>query len=187
MEEQIEKAIETLRNGGVILYPTDTIWGLGCDASNEEAVQKLYAIKKRSDSKSLIVLIDHHQKLGRYVKHIPDAAWDIIDHSAKPTTLILDGAYNMASGVIAEDGSIGIRVCSMEFCQKLIRRLNKPLVSTSANISGSKPAPNFQDISLEIKNQVDYIVDLPKYHKTSGNASSIIKLDQHANVTVIRK
>jgi len=186
MNNQIDQAIEVLRAGGVILYPTDTIWGLGCDATNEEAVQKLFKIKKRSDSKSLIVLIDHDQKLGRYVKHIPDAAWDIIDHTANPTTLVLDGAYNLAPSVIAKDGSVGIRICKMEFCQKLMRKLNKPLVSTSANVSGNATAIRLDDIEAAIKQQVDYIVELPNY-RPSSKPSTIIKLDQHSNVHVIRK
>ena len=132
------------------------------------------------------MLLDQDTKLNRYVKEVPDAAWDLIEFSNKPTTLILDGAYNMSSKVIAEDGSVGVRICKQEFCQQLIRRMNTPLVSTSANISGEPSAPNFQDVSEEIKSAVDYIVDLPNLNEATGQASSIIKLDKDSNVTIIR-
>ncbi|MDG2330570.1 MAG: L-threonylcarbamoyladenylate synthase [Flavobacteriales bacterium] len=186
MNNTIQEAIKVLRNGGVILYPTDTIWGLGCDATNEEAVLKLLKIKQRSDSKSLIILLDQDHKINRIAKDIPDAAWDIIDHAQKPTTIVLDGAYNLAPSVIAADGSVGIRICKMEFCQQLINKLNKPLVSTSANYSGCPSPINFSNVDSTIKKQVDFVIDLPKYYQSKGIASSIIKLDKNSNVTIIR-
>ncbi len=187
MDEKINKAIEVLRSGGIILYPTDTIWGIGCDATNDDAVQKVFDLKKRDDSKSLIVLLDDDRKLNKYVKEIPEAAWDLIELTEKPTTVILDGAYNLSPKVIADDGSVGVRICKMEVCRTLIRKLNRPIVSTSANISGSPSPQDFQDISEEILNSVDYILDLPEYYESGQKASTIIKLDKHSNITIIRK
>lgn len=185
-EEIIDKAVNVLRAGGVILYPTDTIWGIGCDATNDEAVQKVFAIKQRDDSKSLIILLDQDSKLNRYIREIPEAAWDILDHVDKPTTLILDGAYNISEKVIAADGSVGVRICKQELCQKIIRKLNRPLVSTSANLSGTKAPASFHEVSDHIRSGVDYIVDVPRYYEATGKASSIIKLDKHSNVSIIR-
>ncbi|MDA8714294.1 L-threonylcarbamoyladenylate synthase [Flavobacteriales bacterium] len=186
MNQIIQEAIEVLKNGGIILYPTDTIWGLGCDATNEAAVLKLLKIKQRSDSKSLIILLDQDHKINRIAKNIPDAAWDIIDHAQKPTTLVLDGAYNLAPSVIASDGSVGIRICKMKFCQQLISKLNKPLVSTSANYSGNPSPSNFNEIDTTIKKKVDFVIDLPEFYQSKGQASSVIKLDKDSNVTIIR-
>lgn len=186
MNTLIKEAVEILKKGGIILYPTDTIWGIGCDATNEEAVLKLSTIKKRLDSKRMIVLLDQDHKINRYAKHIPDAAWDILDHAQKPTTLVLDGAYNLAPSVIADDGSVGIRICKMEICQKIISKLNKPLVSSSANYSGESSPRNFNDIDPQIKKDVDYIIDIPEFHTSRGTASSIIKLDKDSNVSIIR-
>jgi L-threonylcarbamoyladenylate synthase len=158
MLEDIKKACEVLSEGGIILYPTDTVWGIGCDATNEDAVHKIYKLKKRVDSKAMLVLVDSTAKLNTYVDEIPDLAWDLIDLTTKPLTIIYPKAKNLPSCLVAEDGSIGIRVSSEEFSRKLCERFRKPLVSTSANISGT-PAPScFLDISGEIKKGVVYIV-----------------------------
>lgn len=187
MKQDIEKALEVLRNGGVILYPTDTIWGLGCDATNPEAVQKIYEIKQRSDQKSLLVLLDNAGKISSYVQEIPDIAWDLIDLSEKPLTIIYSDAKNLAPNLIAEDGSIGIRIPNDDFCQRLIQRLKKPLVSTSANISGESAPQNFNEISPEIIESVDYVVEWRQDDYTKAQASSILKLKTNGEITVIRE
>jgi L-threonylcarbamoyladenylate synthase len=187
MHEEIKKALEVIHNGGIILYPTDTIWGIGCDANNEKAVQKIYDIKKRADAKSMILLIDLPQRIASYVEEIPDVAWDLIDFSTKPLTIIYSGAKNLAKNVIAEDGSVGIRVAQDEFCQKLISRVKKPIVSTSANISGEQSPKNFDSISDEIKKAVDYIVDWRQEETKNPPASSIIKLGLNGEVKIIRE
>jgi len=183
----IQNAVETMRKGGVILYPTDTIWGLGCDATNAEAVNRIYAIKQRSDSKALIVLVDSEVKVQFYVKEVPDVAWDIIEMSNKPTTIIYDGARNLAENLLANDGSVGMRVTGEAFSKQLCSRFQKAIVSTSANISG-QPAPhNFQEISDDILSQVDYIVKYRQDDTTSLPASTIIKLGAHNDVKIIRQ
>jgi L-threonylcarbamoyladenylate synthase len=187
MKQDIEKALEVLRNGGVILYPTDTIWGLGCDATNPEAVQKIYEIKQRSDQKSLLVLLDNAGKIPSYVQEIPDIAWDLIDLSEKPLTIIYSDVKNLAPNLTAEDGSIGIRIPDDLFCQKLIQRFKKPLVSTSANISGESAPQNFNEISTEIIESVDYVVDWRQDDYTKAQASSILKLKTNGEITVIRE
>lgn len=136
IEEDIKQAVETMRKGGIILYPTDTVWGIGCDATNEEAVRKVYEIKRREDSKALICLVDSDNRLQRYVKDVPNVAWDLIEYATKPLTVILDGARNLAPNLTAEDGSIGMRVTREEFSRQLCYRFQKAIVSTSANISG---------------------------------------------------
>lgn len=187
MKQDIEKALEVLRNGGVILYPTDTIWGLGCDATNPEAVQKIYEIKQRSDQKSLLVLLDNAGKISSYVQEIPDIAWDLIDLSEKPLTIIYSDAKNLAPNLIAEDGSIGIRIPNDDFCQRLIQRFKKPLVSTSANISGESAPQNFNEISPEIIESVDYVVEWRQDDYTKAQVSSILKLKTNGEITVIRE
>ena len=187
MKQDIEKCLEVLNNGGVILYPTDTIWGLGCDATNEEAVKKIYQTKQRSDQKSLLVLLDHAGKIPSYVKEVPEIAWDLIDLTDKPLTIIYSDAKNLASNLIADDGSIGIRITSDEFCQKLIQRFKKPIVSTSANISGNKSPSNFSEISSEIIEAADYIVQWRQDDYTASQASSIIKLKNNGEIQIIRK
>ena len=161
-EEDIKKAVEVLRKGGVILYPTDTVWGIGCDATNVEAVKRVYAIKQRDDSKALICLVDSDARMQRYFRQVPDVAWQLIDslkeaENAKPTTLILDGAINLASNLVAEDGSLGIRITNEPFSKELCYRFQKALVSTSANISGEPAAQNYCDIDPRIIEQVDYV------------------------------
>ena len=158
IEEDIKKACEVMRNGGVILYPTDTIWGIGCDATNEEAVKKVYDLKKRADNKAMLVLIDNPVKLQTYVEDVPEIAWDLIEASDKPLTIIYDKGKNLAANLLGENGSIGIRISKEQFSRDLCFRFRKPLVSTSANVSGEPSPANFSEISEAIKNGVDYIV-----------------------------
>ena len=156
-EEDIKNAVEVLRRGGVILYPTDTVWGIGCDATNAEAVARVYQIKHRDDSKALICLVDSDARLQRYVRNVPAVAWDLLDAVVKPTTVILDGAVNLAPNLIAEDGSIALRITKEPFSHELCYRFQKALVSTSANISGQPAAQNFADIAPELLDAVDYV------------------------------
>lgn len=173
--------------GGVILYPTDTVWGIGCDATNEEAVKRVFEIKRRADSKAMLVLVDSTAKVDFYVSEVPNVAWDLIEMTTKPLTIIYDGARNLAPNLIAEDGSVGIRVTSEEFSKQLCFRFKKAIVSTSANISG-EPAPAvFSEISEEIKNAVDYIVDYRRDETDPAKPSSIIKLGKGGTVKVIRE
>ena len=187
MNEDIKQALEVLNKGGVILYPTDTIWGIGCDATNPEAVKRVYEIKQRTDSKAMLVLIDSPAKLNYYVKDVPSVAWDLIELTTKPLTIIYDGARNLAENLLAEDGSVGIRVTDEEFSRQLCFRFRKAIVSTSANISGEAAPKNFADISDEIKQKVDYIVGYRQKEKGAGKASSIIKLGAGGQVKVIRE
>ncbi|MGB1040668.1 MAG: L-threonylcarbamoyladenylate synthase [Flavobacteriales bacterium] len=183
----MEKAIEILRNGGVILYPSDTIWGIGCDATNPDAVNKIFELKERSSSKSLITLIEQDTKLNRYVREVPDIAWDIVEFAEKPTTIIYPEGYNLAPNLIAEDKSIGIRIVKKGFCHDLIRKFGKPLVSTSANISGGPTPISFEDIDIRILEGVDYIVNLPPNEKLLPKASTIMKIELDGTFTLIRK
>lgn len=176
MEEDIKMAFEVLVSGGLILYPTDTIWGIGCDATNEEAVHRVYELKRRVDSKALITLLDNPIKLDYYIDEVPSLAWDLIELSEKPLTIIYDGARNVAPNLMAEDGSLAIRVTKEKFSQELCKRFRKALVSTSANISGESAPANFDDISEEIKDGVDYIVKYRQEDTSKSKASSIIKL-----------
>ena len=187
MKEDIQKACEVMNKGGVILYPTDTIWGIGCDATNEEAVKRVYEIKKRADSKAMLVLVDNAVKVDFYVNQAPEVAFDLIELSTKPLTIIYDDAKNLAPNLIAEDGSIGIRVTSEEFSNQLCFRFRKAIVSTSANVSGEPSPATFAEISEEIKQSVDYIVQSRQNEKTSSKSSSIIKLGKGGQVKVIRE
>ena len=185
MNEEINKAFQTLKAGGLILYPTDTVWGIGCDATNPEAIRKVYALKQREDSKALICLVADDRMLKKYVKKVPEVALNIIDVTDKPTTIIYDDAQNLASNLIAEDGTIAIRIPDDEFCFQLLRRLNGAIVSTSANISGY-PTPNsFKEIQQEVLKGVDYVVNLHR-EKICAKPSSIIKLSNNGVVKVIR-
>ncbi len=187
MQEEIQKALEILYNGGIILYPTDTIWGIGCDATNEEAVKRVYEIKKREDSKSMLILLDNPNKINSYVSEVPEIAWDLIDCSNKPMTIIYPGAKNLAKNLISENGTIGIRITAEEFSNNLVLRFRKPIVSTSANISG-KPSPkHFSDITEEIKNAVDYIVNYKQNETENHHPSSILKLGIGGEIEIIRK
>lgn len=187
MEQDIQKAAEILRKGGIILYPTDTIWGIGCDATNAEAVKKIYQLKQREELKSMLVLVDHIDRIGRHVKEIPDIAIQLIEVNDLPMTIIYPGAVNLAPDLISPDGTIGIRVVNDDFCQKLIRKLNKPLVSTSANISGKPTPAYFNEISDEIKNAVDYIVEWRQNDTTKHTPSQIIKVGLNGEVEIVRK
>ena len=186
MEQEIKNAIDTLLKGGTILYPTDTVWGIGCDATNKEAVDKILKLKKRSGAKSLIVLIDKEQQLNKYINEVPAIAWDLIEHSDKPLTIIYPGAKALAPNVLNEDGSVGIRVVKDEFCRKLINRFGKPIVSTSANISGEQTPKKFKEISSPILQGVDYIVNLRQTEPCIKEPSTIIKLAMNGEVKIIR-
>lgn len=186
-EEDIKSAVTVLRQGGTILYPTDTVWGIGCDATNAEAVRKVFDIKHREDSKALICLVDSSNRLQRYVRNVPEVAWDIFDLATKPTTIILDGAVNLAPNLIAEDGSVALRVTQEDFSRELCYRFQKALVSTSANISGEPAAQNYRDIAPEIINAVDYVCWSRRQEHKPHQPSSIIKLTQSGEVTIIRQ
>ena len=186
-EQDIKNAIEAMRKGGVILYPTDTVWGIGCDATNADAVAKVYKIKQRDDSKALICLVDSDARLQRYVRQVPNVAWDIFDLATKPTTVILEGAVNLAPNLIAEDGSIAMRITHEDFSKELCYRFQKAIVSTSANISGQPPAQNYQDIAPELLEAVDYVCFSRRNERKPHTPSSIIKLAQNGEVTIIRK
>ena len=186
-DADIKRACETLRRGGVILYPTDTVWGIGCDATNAEAVAKVYALKHREDSKAVICLVDSMARLSRYVRDIPSVAWDIVETATTPVTIIYDGAVGLAPNVVADDGSVAVRVTAEEFSRQLCYRFQKPIVSTSANISGQPTAQNFRDISPELIEAVDYVCTGRRQEKLPHRPSSIIRLRPDGQVTVIRK
>jgi len=189
-EQDIKNAVEVLRKGGVILYPTDTVWGIGCDATNSEAVKRVYEIKQRQDSKALICLVDSDARLQRYVRHVPEVAWQLIDSlqdsDAKPTTLILDGAINLAENLIAEDGSVALRITQEAFSKELCYKFQKALVSTSANISGQPAAQNYQDIDPVLLERVDYVCWTRRQEHKPHKPSSIIRLREDGEVTIIR-
>ena len=172
--------------GGLILYPTDTIWGIGCDATTEEAVRKVYALKRRSDHKAMLLLMDSSAKLNYYVQEVPDVAWDLIELADSPLTVIYSGARNVAPNLSAEDGSVGIRITQEEFSHKLCERFRKPLVSTSANVSGAPSPANFSEISETIKSGVDYIVRYRQEDLSKAAPSHIIKLGAGGLVKIIR-
>jgi L-threonylcarbamoyladenylate synthase len=185
--EDLRQSLYVLIKGGIILYPTDTIWGLGCDATNQEAVEKIFKIKKRRESKSLIILVNGFTMLERYVKKIPDIAYEILDASDKPMTIIYPEGKNLAPAVYGEDGSVGARICGDDFCNELITRFRKPVVSTSANYSESPSPSDFSGIENEIIRAADYVV---KYRQTDLNKntpSSVIKVDDNGVIKIIRK
>ena len=175
-----------MQAGGVILYPTDTIWGIGCDATNEEAVKRVYEIKKRSDAKAMLVLMDNPAMLERYVDDIPDVAWSLIDVADKPLTIIYSHAKNLAGNLLASDGSIGIRITREEFSRRLCERFRRPLVSTSANLSGEPSPANFSEVSDVIKESVDYVVAYRRDDVSRATPSSIIKLGDGGLFRIIR-
>lgn len=187
MNDDIKNALEVLNKGGIILYPTDTIWGIGCDATNEKAVERIYKIKKRQDSKSMLVLLDDANKIPSYINEMPEIAWDLVELTEKPLTIIYSGAKNLASNLIAEDGSIGIRITNESFSQKLIQKFRKPIVSTSANTSGDPSPMNFSEINREIIDAVDYVVKWRQDDFSRKNASGIIKLGSNGEIQIIRK
>jgi L-threonylcarbamoyladenylate synthase len=183
---EVHNAFEVIKNGGIILYPTDTVWGIGCDATNPEAIAKIYALKQREDFKSMIVLMNGDKMMYNVFSAIPDLAWDLWDLSEKPTTLILDNPRNIAENLIAADKTLGVRIIKEPFCFKLLERMKKPIVSTSANISGMETPKTFKEISPEIIKGVDYVVNLQR-DKVCKNPSTIIKLSLDNQVKVIRK
>ena len=186
INEEIQKAFEVIKEGGIILYPTDTVWGIGCDATNPEAVAKIYKLKKRAETQSMIVLMNGEKMIYNVFKEIPEVAWQIIDLSENPTTLVLDKPRNVAPNLIAPDQTLGIRIVKEPFCFKLMEKMKKPLVSTSANISGQPTPKSFKEISPEIIKGVDYVVNLHR-EKIAGKPSTIIKLTNDSQVKVIRK
>ena len=199
MNTEIQKAVEVLRQGGVILYPTDTVWGIGCDATNPEAVAKIYEIKKREDSKSLVLLASDMDMICRYVKEVPEMAIQLVEVNDKPMTIIYPGAvagekgnmkacrHCLAFNTVAEDGTVGIRVPIMDFCTQLVAKLGRPIVSTSANISGETTPKNYAEISEEIKSAVDHVVEPSLEKGATGQSSSIIKVGLDYSIEIIRK
>ncbi|MCQ2218339.1 MAG: threonylcarbamoyl-AMP synthase [Paludibacteraceae bacterium] len=187
MKEDIKNAIKVMKAGGIILYPTDTIWGLGCDATNEAAVKKIFDLKKREDSKAMLVLTDSAAKVERLVGEVPSVVWDLVEVSDKPLTIIYPGGKNMAPNLIAEDGSVGIRITNETFSKELCFQFRMPIVSTSANISGDPSPSNFAEISDDIKNAVDYIVKYRQSDNTKAKPSSIIKVESNGVIKIIRE
>lgn len=185
-QQDIRQAVAALEAGGVILYPTDTVWGLGCDAANAEAVARIYAIKQRQESKSMLVLVDCPQRMAVYVDTVPDVAWDLMELADKPLTIIYDGARNLAPNLIADDGSIGIRVTAEQFSRDLCARFRRPIVSTSANISGRPTPRTFAEIPDEIIRQCDYVVEYRRNDNSLRQPSGIIKLGADSRVKIIR-
>ncbi len=187
MHNDLKKAVEILRSGGVILYPTDTIWGIGCDATNPEAVKRIYEIKKREDSKSMLVLMENPALLERYVDDVPEVAWDLVEITTTPLTVIYQNAKNLAKNLIASDGSVGIRFTKERFTSQLLQRFRRPVVSTSANVSGEKSPAFFDEISDDIKSAVDYIVKFRQDNRIPAQPSSIIKLGSGGKIDILRK
>ncbi len=186
MREDIRRAVEVMNRGGIILYPTDTIWGLGCDATNAEAVKRIYALKRREDSKALICLLDSEAKVQFYVREVPDVAWDLMELSEKPITVIFEGARNLAPNLLAEDGSVGLRITREPFSRELCQRMRRAVVSTSANVSG-EPSPHcFADIPKEIVDAEDYVCTSRREERQNPPASSIVRLGAGCEVQVIR-
>lgn len=185
--EDLKQTLDTLHNGGIILYPTDTIWGLGCDATNEEAVEKIIRIKGRKEDKNFIILLHSEHQLEGYTNQIPDVAYQLIEYAEKPLTIIYSGAKNLPPNVIAKDGSIAIRIVKHKFCSTLLQRFRKPILSTSANISGEPSARYYDEIDESIKKQVDYSVEYGQDIDTGGTASTIIKIEEDGRFKFIRK
>lgn len=186
IKTEVHNAFEVIKNGGIILYPTDTVWGIGCDATNPEAIKKIFALKKRAESKSMIALVSGERMLYQVFSEIPEPAFQIWDLSEKPTTLILDNPRNVAKELVAEDNSVGIRIVTEPFCYNLMERMKRPLVSTSANISGEPTPKSFSQIHPDIVKGVDYVVNLHE-NKVMDKPSTIIKLTLDHRVTIIRK
>ena len=186
MKEDIQNCLNTLREGGIILYPTDTVWGIGCDASNPQAIQKIYDLKGRTSSKALITLVGSEVMLERTVLNMPEIAWDLIESANRPLTLIYDEVKGIAPNAIAENGSCGIRLAKDTFCQQLIQRLGKPIISTSANVSGEETPKDFRSISDTILKGVDFVVNYRQNEATSQKSSNIIKLKNNGEIKIIR-
>ncbi len=186
-DNDIKNCLDVLKDGGIILYPTDTVWGIGCDATNEKAVEKIYAVKKRNEEKSMIILLADEADILKYTDHPNAVIFDYIKGISKPTTVIYEGAQNLAKNLVNKDGTVGIRLVKDEFCKRLIREFGKPIVSTSSNISGYPPPVFFMDIDIQIKNGVDYIVQHRQDDLTASEPSTVIKLDSEGRVQILRK
>ena len=186
MEEEVEKCISLLKEGKVILYPTDTVWGIGCDATCEEALMRIYKIKQRNEKKSMIILLDSMQRLPMYVQKIPLIAWDLLSHVTRPTTFIYQSAQNLPQKLIHEDGTIAIRIVQHEFCRQVIRGLGHPLISTSANIAGEPTPQTFDKISPQVISQMDYVVSPDHSTSMEFKPSRVIKFLDDYNFTIIR-
>ena len=187
LDRELTNALAALHSGGTILYPTDTVWGIGCDCTNAAAVDKIFKIKKRDSSKSLVLLVDNDARLLRYVKTVPEMAWELMQYSEKPLTIVYPEGKNVAKNMIGSDKSIAIRITADTFCKSLIRAFDNGLVSTSANISGNASPENFSDVDEEIINAVDYVVDLRQEEKTPASPSYIIKVGLKGEIQIIRK
>jgi L-threonylcarbamoyladenylate synthase len=187
LKDEVAKALKVVQEGGIILYPTDTVWGIGCDATNNEAVEKIYKLKQRDEAKSMIVLLDTENKLESYISEVNSLAYDLIEYAENPLTLVMPGAKNISPALTGSDGSIGIRISKHPFCQQLIQRLRKPLVSTSANISGEPSPQYFAQIAPEIVDGVDYVVDIDQYDMEVKTPSTIMKLAPNGSFEFIRR
>ena len=183
---EVNESLTILKRGGLLLYPTDTVWGIGCDATNAEAVDKVYELKKRPESKALICLVSDLKMLRQYVEDIPEVAYNILKYADQPTTIVYDNPIRIAENLVAEDNTLGIRIVQDEFCQALIRKLGKPLVSTSANISGEPTPMRYPEISPAVLEGVDYVVNLQRKHK-STKSSTVIRLSSDGQVKILRK
>ena len=183
----ISQCLEVLKNGGIILYPTDTIWGIGCDATNPVAVERIYQLKKRTDSKSMLVLLENENLLPSYIDEVPEVAWDLIEIAERPITIIYPGAKNMAKNLIATDGTIGIRITKEAFSSQLVKSFRKPIVSTSANISGEMSPGSFNEISAKVLDAVDYVVKYRQDDQTRSQVSEIIKVGIGGEIEILRK
>lgn len=186
MIEEVHKSKKHIASGGVIIYPTDTIWGIGCDATNPDSVEKIYKIKQRADNKSMLVLVNSLSMLESYLESVPKQAKEILSSARKPTTIIYPGAKNLASNLLGDDGSVGIRICTDPFCKQLIEQTGKPLVSTSANISGALSPALFSHIEKEILEKADYVVQWRQEETEPSTPSAIIKLSKQGNILVLR-
>ena len=187
LRDEVNKALEILKDGGIILYPTDTIWGIGCDATNKEAVDKIIKLKGREENKSLIILLDSENRLDGYVSGVPEIAYELIEYAENPLTIVFSGAKNLAENVVHHDQSVGVRIVKHPFCQQLIQKLRKPIVSTSANISGQKAPQNFSEISDAILQGVDYVVDFEQDDLSEKKPSTIMKLEADGRFSFIRR
>ncbi len=186
LKNEVNQAVNILRKGGIILYPTDTVWGIGCDATNAEAVERIYRLKQKKEAKSMLVLVDSIDKISLYTEHIPQVAWDLLELADKPLTLILPKAKKVAENLVPPEGTLGIRVPKHDFCIALARKLGRPIVSTSANLTGSPAPARFTQISEEIKEGVDYIVNSIYEAGATGSPSSIIQLNESSEVKILR-
>jgi L-threonylcarbamoyladenylate synthase len=186
-DDDIKGSLDTLRKGGIILYPTDTIWGLGCDPTNESSINRIFQIKSRAENKSLIILVDSISMAERYVTEIPEIVYELAEVSDTPLTIIYPKGKNLGNGVCSEDGSVAIRVCNDQFCNELIKRFRKPLVSTSANFSGSQAPGNFSEVEQDLIDKVDFVVKYRQNDRSKSSASPVIKVNLDGTIKIIRK